>query len=180
MGGKSKGSEWERQICKELSVWIQGTEKPYLFWRTPLSGGMATISELNKDMSGDIRSISPKSEWWPFSVECKTGYPKTSFWQHFKNIKNFNIKDFWVQCTEDAKKPGKYPMLIYRKKNQKPIVGINKIVDNLLRNKIKKLNSMEICWIDLESVTFYNMKDFFEVVNPNDIKGLLKNEIKCD
>jgi len=52
---KSKGSEFERQTCKDLSKWIQGTEKPYLFWREILSGGLATISELNKNMSMDIQ-----------------------------------------------------------------------------------------------------------------------------
>ena len=94
-----KGADFERQICKDLSKWIQGKEKPYLFWRQPLSGGLATISELNKDMSGDARPIVPEIlEWWPFSIECKNGYPSTSFWQHFKNIKTFNIKSFWRQC----------------------------------------------------------------------------------
>jgi len=151
--GKGKGSAWERDICKYLSKWIQGSEKPYLFWRQPLSGGLATISELNKDLSGDIRSISPKSEWWPFSVEAKTGYPKTSFWQHFKDLKHFNIADFWIQCTDDAKKADKYPMLIYRKLRQKPI-------------------SIQMNWNNLESIVFYSFKDFFNTITPEDIKGI--------
>lgn len=174
MGAKGKGSAWERDICKYLSKWIQKTEKPYLFWRQPLSGGLATINELNKDLSGDIRSISPDSEWWPFSVEAKTGYPKTSFWQHFKNIKNFNIKDFWIQCLNDAKKANKYPMLVYKKKMKNPIVGINSTVDYLLKSKSKNLSSIRMNWKDLESITFYDFRDFFDIITPEDIKGLNK------
>ena len=172
MKGKGKGSAWERDICKYLSKWIQGSEKPYLFWRQPLSGGLATISELNKDLSGDIRSISPKSEWWPFSVEAKTGYPKTSFWQHFKDLKHFNIADFWIQCTDDAKKADKYPMLIYRKLRQKPIIGINSTVDILLAPKLNNLCSIQMNWNNLESIVFYSFKDFFKTITPEDIKGI--------
>ena len=171
-----KGGNWERTICKDLSKWIQGTEKPYLFWRQALSGGLATISELNKDMSGDIRPIvSEVMDWWPFSVECKTGYPKTSFWQHFKNIKTFNIKSFWKQCCDDAEKSNKIPMLIYRKLGRRSIVGIDLptfyAIDNIVT--ISDLSSVVLNWNDImPSVIFFDQKDFFEMVKPDDIKEI--------
>ena len=51
MGGKAKGSAFEREVCKMLNVWLTGKEKPYVFWRSPSSGALATIHIENKDMS---------------------------------------------------------------------------------------------------------------------------------
>jgi len=164
-----KGGDFEREVSKFLSKWIQGTEKPYLFWRMPGSGGLATIDELNADLSGDIRSISPKSEWFCqiYSVECKTGYPKTSFWQHFKNIKGFTIEQFWSQCINDAKRANKNPMLIYRKKGNQPIVGIDYYWTGLNLPSIRLLFSKEK---NLPPLVFYDMEEYFKVVTPSLIK----------
>jgi len=178
--GKSKGSDFERYCSKKLSVWLTGQEKPYQFWRSPSSGGLATISELNQDLSGDIigLTIEAKEICSIISIEAKTGYPKTSFWQHFKNIKNFNIKLFWIQCVNDAKE--KYPVLIYRKKGSKPIVGINmkmyKIINKYVNLNI--LNSLIVSFKEdenLPSLKLYNMEDFFDIVTPEVIRKL-KNE----
>ena len=172
-----KGGEFERDVAKFLTKWLTGKKKPLAFWRMPGSGSFATISEENSDMSGDIRGITSEGMEITnvISIECKTGYPKTSFWQLFKEIKNFNIKLFWKQCCNDAKKPGKYPVLIYRKLRQEVIIGINKVLDNKLiekKPKLDKLPSMEICWNDLESIKFYSMKKFFNVIKPEDIKDI--------
>jgi len=165
---KAKGSQFERDVCKMLSVWIQGTEKPYLFWRMPASGGLATISELNKDLSGDIMPLDEDiKKWWPFSIECKNGYPNTSFWQHFKGLKNFNIELFWRQCIDDAKKANKYPMLIYRKKGKKPIVGISEYVYKTLR---PNLPFIALNFTGMEMLFFFDMEQFFKDISPNEIK----------
>jgi len=166
----AKGSDFERYVCKKLSVWFQGTEKPYLFWRMPASGGLATISEMNKGLAGDIIPLDEDiKKWWPLSIECKTGYPSTSFWQHFKGLKNFNIELFWKQCTEDAKKSDKYPMLIYRKKGQKPIVGINEIVEDMF--DIEHLPSISLYFPKTkDNVVFYDMEQFFNNITPEQLK----------
>ena len=41
--GNAKGSAWERDLCKIFSKWINGTEKPYVFWRGRGSGAMFSI-----------------------------------------------------------------------------------------------------------------------------------------
>jgi len=175
-----KGSAFERDVCKLLSKWVQGSEKPYLFWRQPSSGGLATISELNSDLSGDIRAVNPKGEFFAniFSIECKNGYPKTSFWQHLKEIKNFNIKDFWIQCCDDAEKSDRRPMLIYRKKGMKPFIAIDGITDSILRSKIDgliELPSFTMRWREnLLEISIYDMKKFFKIVKPKDIKKIFK------
>ena len=135
-----KGGDFEREVSKTLTRWLTGKEKPYMYWRMPGSGGLATIHEENRGLTGDIRSLHPDAEFLTdcFSIECKTGYPRTSFWQHFKNLKNFSIKEFWQQCVNDAYKANKRPMLIYRKKGQQIILGICK-PDKL---ELEKMNDM--------------------------------------
>jgi hypothetical protein len=174
--GAEKGSKFERDVAKFLTVWLTGKDKPYCFWRTPASGGLATIDELNASLSGDIKALTPEAEILTsvYSIELKTGYPKTSFWQHFKNIKNFPIEQFWEQCVRDAIKANKKPMLIYRKKGNHPIVGISDIIDvwDLIR-----VQSISLTFDDMKALprlTFYDMKEFFKVVTPEVLRGLYK------
>jgi len=180
--GKSKGSQFERDISRSLTVWLTGQAKPYAFWRSPASGGLATISELNQDLGGDIIGLTEEAKeiCSIISIELKTGYPKTSFWQHFKNIKNFNIKVFWRQCVEDAERASKLPMLIYRKKGNKPIVGVDRMTaSNLVVNGsfgLLMIGSILMRFPHddgLPPVELFDMKDFFDVIKPMHI-GMLK------
>jgi len=176
-----KGGDFERLISKFLSVWLTGKAKPYQYWRMPGSGSLATIHEENVGLSGDIRALTPEAEFLTdyFSIECKTGYPKTTFWQHFKDIKNFNIKLFWQQCVNDARKASKEPMLIYRKKGTKPVVGIPYNVDGFFKwigiGGIRDINSIMIRFKenDLPALVLYDMNDFFSKVKPDDMWRLM-------
>lgn len=179
-----KGGEFEREISKKLTVWLTGQKKPYMFWRQDGSGSLATIHYENKHLTGDICSLHPDSNFLTdiFSIECKTGYPKTSFWQHFKNINNDNIREFWKQCVNDAYHAKKEPMLIYRKKGRGEIVGLCQCTVAPLENICSMLKplptiTMRFLLEQLPSITFYNLKDFLEVVKPNDIKQMAQKEM---
>lgn len=172
----AKGGENERNVSKFLTKWLTGVEKPYMFWRQDASGGIATVHIENSHMTGDICSVHPDSRFFTdiFSIECKTGYPKTSFWQHFTKA-HFGIEEFWEQALEDSKKANKHPMLIYRKKGRRQIVGIDKYVQEKLKTRINDLNHIVVSWkkespyIDC---VLYDMEDFFERVKPDDIRRL--------
>jgi len=183
----SKGGENERQIAKFLTKWLTGEEKPYMFWRQDASGGLATVHIENVHMTGDIVSIHPDSRFFTdiFSIECKTGYPKTSFWQHFITS-DFGIEDFWRQTLEDCTKANKSPMLIYRKKNRKWIVGINRDIQEKLHERIWRQNYLAVCWSPKkvpqyspkfkqnpsQDCILYDMVSFFDKVNPDDIREI--------
>lgn len=178
MAVKGKGSQLEREISKFLTKWLIGSEKPYHFWRSEASGGLATIHEENVHMTGDICSIHPESRFFTdtFSIECKTGYPKTSFWQHFSS-KKFGIEKFWDQTLSDAQKADKYPMLIYRKKGRRQIVGIDDRVHQRLFKRTSDLNHIRVCWSKespKNELLLFDMEDFFERVKPDDIRKLKK------
>jgi hypothetical protein len=187
----SKGGENERNVSKFLTKWLTGKTKPYMFWRQDASGGIATMSIENCHMTGDICSVHPESRFFTdiFSIECKTGYPKTSFWQHFTDVK-FGIEEFWQQALDDANKANKQPMLFYRKKGRKQIVGINRYIKEKLNDKIWRLNNIVVSWSPKkipkydpkfkqnpqEDCVLYDMENFFKKVSPDDIRRIKNNK----
>lgn len=84
MGGSQKGSKWEREFCKILSLWWTQCEKPRddIFWRTASSGGRATQRSKKKQQTfgqyGDVQATDPIGQ--PLidlcSIELKRGYSK--------------------------------------------------------------------------------------------------------
>lgn len=181
----AKGGEFERDISKFLTKWLTGKEKPYKYWRQDASGGLATIHAENVHLTGDIKPLAKDAEFLTdiFSIECKTGYPKTSFWQHIIPTK-FALEEFWAQAIEDAPED-KYPILIYRKLRRKPLIGINNIIKDCLYFLIKELNFITVTWNKdikcircdkihpLEQVFLYDLADFFSLVKPDHIKEMV-------
>lgn len=174
----SKGGDFERNISKLLTEWLTGKKKPYMYWRQDASGGLATVHRENIHMTGDITYLHPDAKFLTdvFTIECKTGYPTTSFWQHFFNAKKFNIKEFWEQCVTDAKKSNKFPMLVYRKKGRKPIIGVDECIFNYIYPKIGDINRIVTHFgnSNLPSVILFDFNSFIDNVTPDDIKEIKK------
>ena len=120
-GGKNKGSRFEIQICRKLSKWITGTEKPEIFWRSAASGAKATTDRKKNQktkMHGDIMSIDPEGEWFTkfFFVECK--YYKDLRFEDMIN-KTGALWGFWKKCSKEADEAGLVPLLIFKRNNAK-------------------------------------------------------------
>src|SRR5215216_6431446 len=65
-----KGPQWEREVCRALSLWVTNGERVDVFWRSAMSGGRATVHN---------RSVIPchkgdKCSWQAlrYSPECCT------------------------------------------------------------------------------------------------------------
>jgi len=175
-----KGGDFEREISKTLTEWLTGKKKPYMYWRMPGSGSIATIHEECSNLSGDIRSCHPDAEFLTdyFNIECKTGYPRTNFWQLFKGNKNYDLRGFWAQCWGDSQKADKRPMLIYRKKGHAIILGLD----------IKTRQEFELCYEELRSVpmvivrfghnlpdtAFSDFNEFFKIITPDRMRGFVQ------
>jgi hypothetical protein len=177
-GLMGKGGDFERDIAKFFTKWLTGKEKPYKYWRQDASGGLATIHRENVHMSGDICSLARDADFLTdiFSIECKTGYPKTSFWQHFIPTK-FTLEEFWKQCVKDAPE-NKSPMLIYRKLRRKPIIGINSNIQDKISDLVDDLNTILIKFNhELDNIWLYDLDDFFERVKPENLKNINRNRL---
>src|SRR5271166_5739903 len=83
----AKGSQFERDICRKLSLWWTQDQSPpndAVFWRTSNSGGRATtrkkLGKKTKGQYGDITAIDPIGQ--PLidfvTIEIKRGYNKAS------------------------------------------------------------------------------------------------------
>ncbi len=129
-GGKIKGGEFERNICKKLSLWISEGKRDDLFWRSAMSGGRATVGfkkgiKRNTQI-GDISSIDPLGNKLTdkFVLECK----------FYKNIhlqsmlfgipKNNSIYEFWITLNKQAKKVDKHPILIIKQNGMPALMGL--------------------------------------------------------
>ena len=142
----------------------------------PGSGAIATISEENKELSGDIMALRPEGAFLTdkFSIEAKNGYPKSNFHKHLKGVKNDEIRLFWEQCINDAVRADKMPMLIYKKKNYNALLGLSEL-KGVLGEKLQHIPSVTIDWgeaNDLPICHFYDMELFLNTITPEDIKGL--------
>lgn len=81
----AKGSAFEREVCKMLSLWWSRGQSSDIFWRTAMSGGRATVRRkkglVTRHHNGDIDAIDPTGK--PLTdlllIEIKRGYNRTTF-----------------------------------------------------------------------------------------------------
>lgn len=130
-GSKSKGSDFERKICVELSKWITKGEKIDCLWRSAMSGGRATVKRGLVRQAGDITAVAPEGHALTdkFYVECKAY--KTLTLDCLVTGKGTLI-DFWKIAVKEAKSHSKLPMLIF-KRNHWPVIVI---LDNAGRTEL--------------------------------------------
>lgn len=113
-GGKQKGSKFEREVCRDLSLWVTHGDDPNLFWRSAISGGRATVL-LSKGRSikpaGDICAVDPNGHKLTdrYFIECK----------HNRNLElhRFLVHEgklwrYWEVCVKQALAHRRSPMLV--------------------------------------------------------------------
>lgn len=136
--GKNKGSEFERVVCKKLSLLISKGQRTDLLWRSAMSGGRATIQfnkgESNKTQTGDISAIAAEGAFLveKYLFELKF-YKDLNIAQSV--IRNYgNLHSFWIRLRRDANNFDKAPCLI-AKQNHFPIIVITEIGKPLSLNQ---------------------------------------------
>lgn len=151
-GGKQKGSEFERQVCKDLSMWISGGQRKDLFWRSAMSGGRATLalkkSESAVSQAGDVSAIDQLGYDFikTYLVECKA-YKNLNF-HHMLSMSNGEFVTFWLKVKDDASLNRKQPMLIAKQNYIPTIVCVNETTYDWVSEKLS-CNPMLICpWLE--------------------------------
>lgn len=122
-GGRAKGSRFELELAKTISVWWCQNEslkdkraEELPFRRAPLSGGWD-----KKAAASDLIVTSPAllACPWPFALEAKN--QEVWDWEGlFKNNDKWPVKAYWAQCCEAATQSNLRPLVLFTK-NLSPI-----------------------------------------------------------
>jgi hypothetical protein len=111
----AKGADFERELCKKLSLWWTDDERDDVFWRTAGSGGRATMrgrkgaSTYGQD--GDIQAVDPvgKPLMDLVTIELKRGYAPATFADILEPTKKGTTPmylTFFEQAIRSAKNAG--------------------------------------------------------------------------
>jgi len=169
--GKRKGSGYERALSKILTKWASGQDKDYWFYRTAASGGIPTMSGGNPDLSGDIMPLNEDVSWMKiFSFEAKCGYGGASFDKHLTGVKGNCIRDFWKQCTEDATKHSKIPILVFKKDRTKAWIGTSFALHHKLEKYLSAEPMIHLRYENLPDLYTYDLDTFLKIITPEILK----------
>lgn len=146
VNSKEKGSEFERQVGKALSLWVSEGHRSDLFARNVLSGGSFT-NAMKKDskehgMPGDLAANHPMAFKFLelFTVECKhyadLGFEAFLFDTEAKSFLGSVLK----HTRKQAQQAKLHPMVIARQ-NRRPSILLTDLLvgDVLLRNVPSRL-----------------------------------------
>lgn len=118
---KSKGSGFEREIAKMLSLFWSDQKHKDLCWRSTSSGARGTVQRTaTKAYHGDLASTSPLMDnfFETFCLELKF-YKDVDISEVLRGCKS-KILTWWTQCKKSAVLSHRIPILIY-KSNNRPI-----------------------------------------------------------
>lgn len=128
--GNSKGSAYERLICKRLSMWWSGGSRDDLYWRSSQSGGRATTRRKQglstAFQEGDVAATDPKgiSLLRRVVIEIKRGYNASSVQDLFDNPGKPSIFKKWTEKAEEDREAAdvKYWWLIAKRDRREAVI----------------------------------------------------------
>ena len=152
--GSPKGSSFEREMCKLLSLWWTNDERDDVFWRTAGSGARAkTRSKTARDtfgQHGDVQATDPIGQ--PLidacTIELKRGYNSLSLQDLIdlpnpaKIIKGHSMSGFIRQASGDHCNSGSLFWLLIVKRDRREVLAILpwKLYRQLMTKGLSTLN----------------------------------------
>ena len=131
----AKGPQFERDFCKELSLWFSQGVRDDIFWRTAGSGAMATTRrKAGKDVrnhEGDICAIDETGQHFIRLVvlELKKGYNKALDFQAILDgagKKPPLLMEWLLKLENERRVAGKtFTMLVIRRDRRKVILALD-------------------------------------------------------
>lgn len=120
-GGKAKGANTERAVCRDLSLWLSKGAQEDLLWRSAMSGGRSTVAYAKGKrlaaQAGDISCIHPLGAPFiaKFLVEVKD-YADLNFVGLLTG--RGHLVQFWCETVVEARNYNKLPLLIAHQSRQ--------------------------------------------------------------
>jgi hypothetical protein len=181
-GSKNKGSNFERKICRQLSLWWAGRDD--IFWRTAGSGARATVRAKRKcstaNSAGDICALDHGGKPFTdhFLVELKIGYSKGGGIDVLKLLDSANSKkgalllQWWLKAKKEMKFARRKEIwIIFQRDRGKPILMTRgdfiKMLDN--RQGMGFPYSTVSTHISEAEFTFAVLDDFLSWYSPKQV-----------
>lgn len=124
----AKGSSYEREVCKKLSLWWTHGKRDDVFWRSSNSGGRATMrgkaGKRTAGSYGDIAATDPigKPLIDLFTIELKRGYNKCDPITLINRPDRDGIKqfeEFVIQAITAANAAGSKTWMLIHKRDKR-------------------------------------------------------------
>ena len=115
---KGKGSDFEREMCKQLSLWLSKGETDDLLWRNKGQPNRKVKGVRRLEQFGDMHSIGEKSVWFMNAVNVELKFYKNLDLLELMdkpNSKGRLIEVHWKQCRYDAGETSRTPLLISKR-----------------------------------------------------------------
>jgi hypothetical protein len=148
----AKGSSFEREVAKQLSLWWSGGERDDLIWRTAMSGGRATVrhrqGKRTAGQAGDLTATDDQALplFKLVAFELKRGYAQctlSSLMDRSDSIKPVEMERWIVQAKRSAKMGDcKYWMIIHKRNNKQTLAVFPRALLNYLQNRSVPLESL--------------------------------------
>jgi len=194
-GSSSKGSSYERDVCRQLSLWWTGGTRDDVFWRSSGSGARAKVrGRANRDTAGqhgDVAATDPIGA--PlidvFTIELKRGYSEFTFQDLVDRPANAGIQEwerFLTQTLESWEQAGAYSWLLITRRDRRQalawtpyhILGELRAAGSFRKGWPIPLVRMRVVLRDLGSspqcieVCCMTLEDFLAGVSPEHIRTL--------
>ena len=189
MGKSQKGSNWEREFSKRLSLWWTNNEKDDVFWRVMASGGRATVrmksGKTTANQSGDIMATDPVG--LPLialcSLELKAGYNKELDFLTIvdgKGKKPCLLEQFMKQTYVSASQSGKkvLPILVIKRDRHNPVIGLDYDLYSKVGWSLPDSAPSILIVKGIYEMIFFTLDDFFKWFKPDTFKKVYETQTK--
>lgn len=184
---KSKGSSFERDFCRRLSIWwSEDNSCDSLFWRTASSGGRAKLrgrkGKQTASHHGDICATNGEGQPFidMFTIEAKKGYNRATIIDLLDKPARAALQTYekWIlQATESAQQAGTpYWMIVHRRDMRNALVLLER---EALISILKPDSSLRYMGGSVPSIVFdgfvlITLEQFFKNTDPKLIYEAMK------
>lgn len=175
MKGHGKGSAFERQIAKMLSLWWSGGSRDDIFWRSQTSGARATqrkkSGKTTANQNGDLTAMDMIGQ--PLidlvSIELKRGYPAFTIegLVNRPRLKKSVLKQFVEQCKREVEDTNRFWWLIVKQNQRQEVLIFPLSFQEWLRQKNftkwRKLDHMTLRF-EGESVGVVRLEEMLKIM----------------
>lgn len=180
MRGRGKGSQYERDVARQLSLWWTDDRNDAIFWRTSQSGGRAKTrmktGRKTFGQYGDIQATDPSGRQLLdlLTIELKKGYNREPAFNAIDRPRRFRPsvwEGFLLQATTDAQNAGTpYWMLIHKRDAREAVVFIPRILYERLRPNAEHCRPV-VRLITHQGIDVWGttLTSFLEWIDPSDI-----------